>query len=139
VDSRAADPGTILVSAAIAAGIEITAMPGPAAIIMALILSGLPTDRFVFEGFLPHKKGRLTRLRALAAEPRTIVLYESPHRLLKTLSELRAHLGNRRTAVARELTKIYEEVRRGTLDDLILHFTSTPPRGEFVLVLSGAD
>ena len=87
------DPGTVLVSAAIAEGIPVTAAPGPAAIIMAVILSGLPTDRFVFDGFLPHKKGRLTRLRELASETRTIVLYESPHRLLKTLGELHQHLG----------------------------------------------
>lgn len=131
------DPGTILVSAAIAAGFEVTATPGPAAIIMALILSGLPTDRFVFEGFLPHKKGRLTLLRELSTEPRTIVLYESPHRVQKTLAELHEHLGNRRAAVARELTKVYEEVRRGTLAELSEHFTTTVPRGEFVLVIAG--
>ena len=106
---------------------------------MALILSGLPTDRFVFEGFLPNKKGRQTRLRDLTAEPRTIVLYESPHRLLKTLGEIREHLGDRRAAVARELTKIYEEVRRGTLSELLDHFTVTAPRGEFVLVIAGSD
>ncbi len=130
------DPGTVLVSAALAEGIEVSAIPGPAAIIMALILSGLPTNRFVFDGFLPHKKGRQTRLRELSTEPRTIILYESPHRLLKSLTELREHLGNRRAAVARELTKIYEEVRRGTLDELIEHFTKTEPRGEFVLVIA---
>lgn len=133
------DPGTVLVSAALAEGIEVSALPGPAAIIMALILSGLPTDRFVFEGFLPNKKGRQTRLRDLTAEPRTIVLYESPHRLLKTLGEIREHLGDRRAAVARELTKIYEEVRRGTLSELLDHFTVTAPRGEFVLVIAGSD
>ena len=133
------DPGTVLVSAAIAAGIPVTAAPGPAAIVMALILSGMPTDRFLFDGFLPHKKGRQTRLKQLADEPRTIVLYESPHRLLKSLTELREHLGNRRVAVARELTKIYEEVRRGTLDELIAHFTATEPRGEFVLVIAGTE
>jgi 16S rRNA (cytidine1402-2'-O)-methyltransferase len=133
------DPGTVLVSATVAAGIPVTATPGPAAIIMALILSGLPTDRFVFDGFLPHKKGRQTRMRELATEPRTIILYESPHRLLKSLTELRTHLGNRRAAVARELTKIYEEVRRATLDELIEHFTQTEPRGEFVLVIAGTD
>jgi 16S rRNA (cytidine1402-2'-O)-methyltransferase len=133
------DPGTVLVSAALAEGLEVQALPGPAAIIMALILSGLPTDRFVFEGFLPHKKGRQTRLRDLSTETRTIVLYESPHRLLKTLSELHQHLGDRRAAAARELTKIYEEVRRGRLSELKAHFETTSPRGEFVLVIAGTD
>ncbi len=133
------DPGTVLVGAALAEGIEVSALPGPAAIIMALILSGLPTDRFVFDGFLPHKKGRQTRLRELSTEPRTIVLYESPHRLLKTLTELREHLGDRPAAVARELTKIYEEVRRGKLSALAQHFETTAPRGEFVLVIAGTD
>ena len=133
------DPGTVLVSAALAEGIEISALPGPAAIIMALVLSGLPTDRFVFEGFLPHKKGRQTRLKVLATESRTIVLYESPHRIVKTLSELHEYLGNRRAAVARELTKVYEEVRRGTLAELRDHFQQTEPRGEFVLVVAGTD
>ena len=106
---------------------------------MALVLSGLPTDRFVFEGFLPHKKGRQTRLRELTTEPRTIVLYESPYRLLKTLGELRETLGDRPAAVARELTKMYEEVRRGTLSELLAHFTVHAPRGEFVLVVAGTD
>ena len=133
------DPGTVLVSAALAAGIEVSALPGPAAIIMAVVLSGLPTDRFVFEGFLPHKKGRQTRLKELTTEPRTIVLYESPHRIVKTLSELHEYLGNRRAAVARELTKLYEEVRRGTLAELLDHFQKTEPRGEFVLVVAGTN
>ena len=133
------DPGTVLVGAALAEGIEVSALPGPAAIIMALILSGLPTDRFVFDGFLPHKKGRQTRLRELSTEPRTIVLYESPPRLLKPQTELRENLGDRRAAVARELTKIYEEVRRGKLSALAQHFETTAPRGEFVLVIAGTD
>jgi 16S rRNA (cytidine1402-2'-O)-methyltransferase len=131
------DPGSVLVSAALENGYKIEAIPGASALIMALILSGLPTDRFVFEGFLPHKKGRLTRLTELADEPRTIVLYESPHRLLKTLSELHMHLGDRKAAVGRELTKIFEETRRGTLSELANYFTSNAPRGEFVLIIAG--
>jgi 16S rRNA (cytidine1402-2'-O)-methyltransferase len=132
------DPGTVLVSAALAEKFPVTAIPGPAAIIPALVLSGLPTDRFVFEGFLPHKKGRQTRLRELAQETRTIVLYESPHRLVKTLTELHDHLGDRRISVARELTKVYEEVIRGTLSSVADHFREAEPRGEFVLVIAGA-
>lgn len=133
------DPGSVLVRAALEAGYRVEALPGATALIMALTLSGLPTDRFVFEGFLPHKKGRQTRLRTLATEPRTIVLYESPHRLLKTLTELREALGDRQAAVARELTKIYEEVKRGTLSELAEAFTTTAPRGEFVLIIAGTD
>jgi 16S rRNA (cytidine1402-2'-O)-methyltransferase len=133
------DPGAALARAVLDEGLNVEAMPGPCALIMALVLSGLPTDRFVFEGFLPHKKGRQTRLTRLAAEPRTIVLYESPHRLLKTLTELQSHLGDRRAAAARELTKIYEEVRRGHLSDLLTHFEKQAPRGEFVLVVAGTD
>jgi 16S rRNA (cytidine1402-2'-O)-methyltransferase len=133
------DPGSVLVREALDYGIHVEAIPGASAIILALVLSGLPTDRFVFDGFLPHKKGRQTRLRELATEPRTIVLYESPHRLVKTLQELHDHLGDRDAAVARELTKLYEEVRRGRLSDHITHFTRQEPRGEFVLILAGLD
>lgn len=133
------DPGSVLVRAALDNGIKVEAVPGPSAIVLALVLSGLPTDRFVFDGFLPHKKGRQTRLKELAVEPRTIVLYESPHRLLKTLTELGECLGDRRAAVARELTKMYEEVRRGTLSELLDYFTANPIRGEFVLVVAGLD
>lgn len=133
------DPGSVLVRAALDHGFRVEAIPGASAILLALVLSGLPTDRFVFDGFLPHKKGRQTRLRELAAEPRTIVLYESPHRLLKTLQELHDHLGDREAAVARELTKVYEEVRRGRLSEHITHFSRQEPRGEFVLILAGLD
>lgn len=133
------DPGTVLIREALDRGFPVEAVPGPSALLLALVLSGLPTDRFVFEGFLPHKKGRQTRLRTLADEPRTIVLYESPHRLVKTLTELHEHLGDRHAAVARELTKIYEEVRRGPFSEHLRHFAATPPRGEFVLVVAGTD
>ena len=133
------DPGTLLVRFALDEGFTVSAIPGANAILTALVLSGLPTDRFVFDGFLPHKKGRQTRLRELAAEPRTIVLYESPYRLLKSLTELREALGDRPAAVARELTKIYEEVRRGRLSELLAHFTVHAPRGEFVIVVAGTD
>ena len=131
------DPGSVLVRAVLDRGFGVEAVPGASAILLALVLSGLPTDRFVFDGFLPHKKGRQTRLRELATETRTIVLYESPHRLSKTLQELYDHLGDREAAVARELTKIYEEIRRGRLSEHIAHFSRLEPRGEFVLVVAG--
>jgi 16S rRNA (cytidine1402-2'-O)-methyltransferase len=133
------DPGALLIRAVLDEALPVEAIPGPNALLLALVLSGLPTDRFVFDGFLPHKKGRQTRLRQLAEEPRTIVLYESPHRLLKTLTELCDHLGDRESAVARELTKLYEEVRRGKLSEHVEHFSKTAPRGEFVLVVAGTD
>jgi len=133
------DPGSVLARAAMDDGFKVEAIPGASAIVLALVLSGLPTDRFVFDGFLPNKKGRQTRLKELAAEPRTIVLYESPHRLVKSLGELREHLGDRRTAVARELTKVFEEVRRGTLSEHFEYFTSHAVRGEFVLVIAGTN
>lgn len=133
------DPGFLLVRAAIEAGIEVECLPGATALIPALVASGLPMDRFVFEGFLPIKKGRHTRLTALQNEERTIILYESPHKLLKTLTQLREYLGERQVAACRELSKLYEEVRRGTLSEVIDHFTHTAPRGEFVLVLAGAE
>jgi 16S rRNA (cytidine1402-2'-O)-methyltransferase len=133
------DPGSVLVRSALDAGFAVSAIPGASAIVMALVLSGLPTDRFVFEGFLPHKKGRQTRLKTMATEPRTIVLYESPHRLRKSLGELLEYLGDRRSVVARELTKIYEEVRRGRLSDHVNYFATQEPRGEYVLVIAGTD
>jgi 16S rRNA (cytidine1402-2'-O)-methyltransferase len=133
------DPGSVLVRAALDDGLLVEAVPGPSALLLALVLSGLPTDRFVFDGFLPHKKGRQTRLKELAVESRTIVLYESPHRLNKTLAELHEHLGDRFCAVARELTKVYEEVRRGPLSEHIAHFSKNAPRGEFVLIIAGTS
>ena len=132
------DPGFLLVRACLAADIHVEALPGATALIPALTLSGLPSDRFVFEGFLPPKKGRQKRLSALAEETRTIVLYESPHRIVKTLGQLTEHLGEDRGATAsRELKKKFEETVRGSLKTLIDHFTQTPPKGEFVIVVEG--
>ena len=132
------DPGFLLVRACLDADIHVEALPGATALIPALTLSGLPCDRFVFEGFLPPKKGRQKRLSALAEETRTIVLYESPHRILKTLGQLAEQLGENRGATAsRELTKKFEETVRGSLKTLIDHFTQNPPKGEFVIVVEG--
>ena len=132
------DPGFLLVRACLAADIRVEALPGATALIPALTLSGLPCDRFVFEGFLPPKKGRQKRLSALAEETRTLVLYESPHRILKTLGQLAELLGENRGATAsRELTKKFEETVRGSLKTLIDHFTQNPPKGEFVIVVEG--
>ena len=134
------DPGFLLVREALAAGVEVVALPGATAFVPALVASGLPTDRFAFEGFLPQKKGRHTRLEALTGEPRTLVLYESPHRLAKLLGELAERLGPERpAAVGRELTKKFEEVRRGTLAELYAWYAAQPKvRGEIVVVVGGA-
>lgn len=130
------DPGFLLVRECIRRGIEVECLPGATAFVPALVSSGLPADRFVFEGFLPQKKGRQTRLKALASEERTLILYESPHRLLKTLTQFAELKGELCPAVAaRELSKLHEEVVRGTLTELIQHFTQTTPRGEFVLLI----
>ncbi len=133
-----ADPGFFLVRACHEAEISVVALPGPTALIPALTASGLPSERFVFEGFLPPKKGRQARLMALAQEPRTVVLYEGPHRLVRTLSELARHFGmERAAAVGRELTKQYEELRRGTLGSLHAYFAAQPRiRGELVLIIA---
>lgn len=133
------DPGFYLVRECLRAGVPVEALPGPTAFVPALALSGLPTDRFVFEGFLPPKKGRQTRLQALAEEERTLVLYESPHRLVKTLGQLVDHFGeDRPAAVAREITKRFEEVVRGSLAEVKATFEAQPKvRGEIVLVLGG--
>ena len=131
------DPGFPLVAAAAAAGVTVTAIPGPSAVLTALAVSGLPTDRFCFEGFLP-RKGRLQALKALAAEPRTLVFFESPHRIGDALADAAvAFGGTRRAAVCRELTKLYEEVSRGTLAELAERFAEGA-RGEIVLVVEGA-
>jgi 16S rRNA (cytidine1402-2'-O)-methyltransferase len=133
------DPGFLLVRACLEAGVAVECLPGPTAFVPALVKSGLPTDRFVFEGFLPHKKGRQTRLKALAQEPRTTVLYESPFRLVKLLTELQAHCGSDRLAsVSRELTKLYEETVNGTVAQVLAHFTAKEPKGEIVVVVGGA-
>ena len=134
------DPGSRLVVAAISDGYPVSAIPGPAALIMALIISGLPTERFVFEGFLERRgKERQTQLEFLRRHPYTVVLYEAPHRLLRTIEDLIANCGgDRRVAICRELTKIHEEVWRGTLSGAHEHFTESEPKGEFVIVLAGA-
>lgn len=132
------DPGYLLVRECIANGLKVECLPGATAFVPALVNSGLPADRFVFEGFLPHKKGRQTRMKELAEESKTIILYESPHRLLKTLQQLAEYLGEeRRACVSRELTKIYEENVRGTLKELYEHYTANTLKGEIVLVVEG--
>lgn len=130
------DPGFLLVRECLRRGIEVECLPGATAFVPALVASGLPADRFVFEGFLPQKKGRQTRLNALKDEERTIILYESPYRVIKTLTQFAELRGEDcPAAAARELTKLHEEVLRGTLGELIKHFTTTAPRGEFVLLI----
>jgi len=134
------DPGERLVRAAVEAGYAIDVVPGPSAAITALVVSGLPTGRFVFEGFLPRKgSGRSERLAELALERRTMVLYEAPHRLIRTLTDLASVIdGSRRLALARELTKLHEEIWRGSLADAIAAYAEREPRGEFVIVVDGA-
>lgn len=132
------DPGFLLSRACVEQGIEIECLPGATAFVPALVNSGLPNDRFVFEGFLPIKKGRQTRLNDLADETRTMVFYESPHKLLKTLSQFVTYFGpNRPISVSRELTKMYEETIRGTTSEVLEHFENKPPKGEFVIVVAG--
>ena len=135
------DPGFLLVRAAVEAGVRVEALPGPTAFVPALVASGLPCDRFVYEGFLPHKKGRQTRLKAIAAEQRTVVLYESPHRLVRLLGELAEHCGpDRQASVAREISKTFEENRRGTLAELAAHYGAQEKvRGEIAVVVGGSD
>lgn len=135
-----ADPGFLLARACITEGIPVETLPGATAFVPALVNSGLPNDRFVFEGFLPDKKGRQTRLKNLVEETRTMIFYVSPHKLIKTLEEFVQFFGaERRVSISRELTKVYEETLRGTLTELLTHFQSHPPKGEFVLILSGKD
>lgn len=130
------DPGFLLVRECIRRGIEVECLPGPTAFVPALVASGLPCDRFAFEGFLPQKKGRQTKLRELAEEERTTILYESPFRVVKTLTQLAEYKGEDCPAAAcRELSKLHEEIVRGTLKELIEHFQQTPPKGEFVLII----
>ena len=132
------DPGFLLVRTCIEHGIEVETLPGATAFVPALVNSGLPCDRFCFEGFLPHKKGRTKKIQKLATEERTLIFYESPYRLVKTLAQLAETFGpNRRASVSRELTKKFEETRRGTLEELTEYFTENEPKGEIVLVVAG--
>jgi 16S rRNA (cytidine1402-2'-O)-methyltransferase len=132
------DPGFFLVREAVKAGVEVQCLPGATAFVPALVSSGLPCDRFVFEGFLPQKKGRKTRLEELAAETRTMIFYESPYRLVKTLQQFAEVYGDdRQVSVCREISKVHEESVRGTLAEVIAHFTETEPKGEIVIILAG--
>lgn len=134
------DPGFFLVREAVAAGIEVQCLPGATALIPALVSSGLPDDRFCFEGFLPQKKGRQTRLESLREETRTMVFYESPYRVVKTLQQFAEVFGEeRRVSCCREISKVHEESVRGTLAEVIAHFKETEPRGEFVIVVGGCE
>lgn len=132
------DPGFLITRACIEHDIEVDCIPGATAFVPALVNSGLPNDRFVFEGFLPIKKGRQTRLQILAEEPRTMIFYESPHKLIKTLSNFCEYFGeDRPVSVSRELTKLYEETIRGTAKEVWEHYTNKPPKGEIVIVVGG--
>ena len=132
------DPGFLLTRACVENQVEVECLPGATAFVPALVNSGLPNDRFVFEGFLPLKKGRQTRLQQLAEETRTMVFYESPHKLVKTLAQFVEFFGeDRPVSVSRELTKLYEETIRGAMSEVLERFTHTPPKGEFVIVVGG--
>ena len=134
------DPGFLVAREAIRAGVEVVTLPGATALVPALVSSGLPCDRFCFEGFLPQKKGRQTRLQALADETRTMVFYESPHRVVKALAQFVEVFGTERQAcVCREISKIHEETTRGTLAELAQHFLDTPPKGEIVICVQGKE
>ena len=134
------DPGFMLVRAAVEAEIEVQCLPGATAFVPALVSSGLPDDRFCFEGFLPQKKGRMSRLQALKDEQRTMIFYESPYRIVKALQQMAEVMGGeRRVSVCREISKVHEESVRGTLDEVIVHFTEKEPKGEFVIVLAGKN
>lgn len=134
------DPGFFLVREAVAAGVTVQTLPGATAFTPALVSSGLPCDRFCFEGFLPQKKGRQTRLEELKDEVRTMIFYESPHRLLKTLEQFAEVFGEERlVSVCREISKVHEESVRGTLKEVACHFRQTEPRGEIVIILQGTD
>ena len=133
------DPAYVVIRETVEAGISVIPSPGASALLAALIISGLPTDRFVFEGFLPVKKGRKTRFETLAEEPRTIIIYESPHRIEKTLKEVLQFMGDRQVAVVREVTKKFEEVRRGPVSMVSDALRGRPPRGEYVLVIAGTS
>ena len=132
------DPGFLLTRKCIEAGVAVDCLPGPTAFVPALVNSGLPSDKFVFEGFLPVKKGRQTRLKELATETRTMIFYESPHKVVKTLNQFLEYFGpDRPVSISRELSKLYEETVRGTLTEVLDHFLANPPRGELVVVVGG--
>jgi 16S rRNA (cytidine1402-2'-O)-methyltransferase len=132
------DPGFLIIRACLQAGLKVECLPGATAFVPALIKSGLPCDRFVFEGFLPHKKGRQTLLKKLAEEERTIIFYESPYRLVKTLEQLKEYFGDERiVSVSRELTKMFEETVTGRLTDVLGHFQAKDVKGEIVVVVAG--
>ncbi len=132
------DPGFLLVRACIENNVEVECLPGATAFVPALVNSGLPNDKFVFEGFLPVKKGRQTRLKFLAEETRTMIFYESPHKLIKTLTNFVEYFGNNRpVTVSRELTKMYEETVRGTATEVVEYYTNKPPKGEIVICVAG--
>jgi 16S rRNA (cytidine1402-2'-O)-methyltransferase len=134
------DPGFFLVREAVRAGVEVLTLPGATAFVPALVSSGLPCDRFCFEGFLPQKKGRQSKVESLQEETRTMIFYESPYRVVKTLELFATYFGNdRQASVCREISKIHEESVRGTLAELIAHFTEHEPKGEIVIVVAGAD
>ena len=132
------DPAFHIVQQALENGVSIIPIPGPTAFISALIASGLPTDRFVFEGFLPQKKGRKTKWESLKSESRTIIVYESPHRIIKTLTDIQTYLGSRNVVVARELTKKFEEIVRGSVQSVLVELSKKTPRGEYVIIVEGA-
>jgi len=132
------DPGFLLTRACVKNNIDLECLPGATAFVPALVNSGLPNDKFIFEGFLPQKKGRQTRLKLLAEETRTMIFYESPHKLVKTLTQFVTYFGNdRKISVSRELTKLYEETLRGTVKEVLNHFENKAPKGEFVIVVEG--
>ena len=132
------DPGFLLTRACVENNIEVDCLPGATAFVPALVNSGLPNDKFIFEGFLPVKKGRQTRFLLLAAETRTMIFYESPHKLVKTLGHFIAYFGaERQVSVSRELTKMFEETIRGTTTEVLAHYTNKPPKGEIVVIVEG--
>lgn len=133
------DPGHILIAACIQENIPVQTLPGATAFVPALINSGFATDEFVFIGFLPHKKGRQTKLKEIALETRTVILYESPYRVIKLLEELKLHAGTERLiSTSREISKMFEDTKRGTADELLQHFKAKEPKGEFVVIVEGA-
>ena len=134
------DPGFLIIRAALQANLKVECLPGPTAFVPALVKSGLPSDRFVFEGFLPQKKGRQTLLKQLVEEERTMIFYESPYRLVKTLEQFREYLGaERKASVSRELTKMFEETVNGTIEEILTHFQAKEVKGEIVIVVAGKE